>query len=290
MYPRYLFKDPISRFLFAATLERCVLGTWGLVVAGVGLAASSVIQADGSRKAMHAQQDALKAQQGLVANLKYEPIDLDKLRAEAAEQAIANATNSLAIERQTQPEVAAVRSGLAKSVNSELAQGGKVSADIANQVSQAGRTAGMASGIGGNSAPVTAALLGQTATGLLQQRQANAASLLAGNPLPEGGLDPGSLASAEIAQNAAQNQFNLEKAGASSNLIQSAGNIQAAKAGSDAALYSSLASGLTSLAGGYLNRAPVKSGVTTVPTGLDRNAGGSFNSTVPTSSASGLWG
>lgn len=258
--------------------------SWGLIVAGVGMAAGAAIQADGSRKALHAQQDALKDQKALAAGLKYEPIDLDKLRAEAAQQAISNATNSLAIERQLQPDVAAARTGLAKSVNSELAKGGKVSADIANQVAAAGRTAGVASGVGGNAAPVTAALLGQTATGLLQQRQNNAASLLAGNPLPEGGLDPGAVASAEVAQNAAQNQFNLEKAGVNSNLIQSGANIQSAKAGSDAAMYSSLVSGLSSLAGGYLNRAPVKAGATSPA------ATPTFNSTIPTASASGLWG
>lgn len=240
--------------------------TAGTVVAGAGLAAAAagaVVSADASRKAIHAGKDALKTQQEIQASLKYEPIDLEKLKADASAQAAQNATQSLALERLLQPGVADTREGLQKRVASELALGGNLSPDVANQVATAARTAGAASGIGGNSAPLTAALTGQTAQSLLQQRENNAMNLLAANPLPTAGLDPGALASAEVAQNAAQNQFNLEKAGVASNIANSQASLQGAQAGANASMWNSILSGITGLANSKIFQP--SSTTTTVP-------------------------
>ena len=263
------------------------------VVSTVG---GAIISSDASRKAKHAQEDALAAQKDISANLKYEPVDLAKLKADAQATAIENATNSLQIERSLQPNVAGTREGLAKTVNEQLAMGGRLPPDIANQVMQAGRTAGSASGVGGNSAPLSAALIGQTALGLQQQRQDNASQLLAMNQLPVAGLDPGALASVEVANNAAQNQFNLEKSGVASNLAQSQANIQAGAAGSNASMWNNLIGGVTSIAGMYgKSLTPAKTPVTstykpaTVPTYTAPSNPFSFNSTIPQASASGLW-
>jgi len=263
--------------------------TWGFIGAAVvTTVGGAVASSDASRKANHTAQDALKSQQQIAAELKYEPIDLEKLKADAASQAAANAAGSLQLERSLQPNVASTREGLSKSVSDQLALGGKLSPDVLNQATQAARTAGSASGIGGNSAPLTAALIGQSAQGLLQQRQSNAASLLAANPLPVAGLDPGSLASAEVAQNAAQNQFNLEKAGVASNLVNSNAQIQGANAGANASQWSSI----LGLVGGLLGKANFGGGSTITPTttgGSSVNPG-TFNGTIPQLSASGLWG
>lgn len=265
--------------------------TWGLLAIGVSAAvgtAGAVIASDSSRKALHAQSDALASQKDLAASIKYEPIDLNKLQADAATLAAKNATASLALERQLQPGVADTRAGLQTRVASELAQGGKLSPDIANQVAAAARTAGSASGIGGNSTGVTAALTGQTAQGLLQQRENNAFSLLSQNALPTAGLDPGALASAEVAQNAAQNQFNLAKAGVNSNLINSQAGLQGASAGANAGLWNSVLSTVGGAANGLINYA--KTPTPTAPPTTANPGLFNFGGSIPQVSASGLWG
>jgi hypothetical protein len=103
----------------------------------------------------------------------------------------------------------------------------------------------------------------------LQQRENNAFSLLASNPLPTAGLDPGALASAEVSQNAAQNQFNLAKAGVSSNLINSQAQLQAGQAGTNASMWNGIISGVTGLAN---NKGLFNSTTTPTP---------SYNGTVP---------
>lgn len=188
-------------------------------VAGV---ASSV---SAQRKAAAAQKDALAQQREIAANLKYEPIDLENLKEQTRQQAITNATQSLALERELRPDVAATRQMAAERVRSDLALGGQLSPDVANQVARASRTMGAMSGA--PAGPLTAAQIGLTAEGLRSQRLNQANQLLQANPLMPAGLDPGALASAIVAQNAAMNQFNAAKAGINTNLAQSAGQVGA---------------------------------------------------------------
>jgi len=244
---------------------------WNVGVAAVGVVGGLVSSSDASRKAKHAAQDAQKTQAEIQAELKYQPIDLEKLKTDASALAAQNATQSLALERMLQPGVADTREGLQKRVASELALGGNLSPDVANQVAAAARTAGGASGIGGNSAPLTAALTGQTAQGLLQQRENNAFNLLQANPLPTAGLDPGSLASAEVAQNAAQNQFNLAKAGVATNMSNSQAQLQGASAGANASMWNGIISGISGLASRYGR-------TTTTPTTVP---GATYSGSVP---------
>lgn len=190
------------------------------------------------RKAQSAARDAMAAQQQLQANLKYQPIDLDNLRTQVQQQAISNATQSLALERELSPDVAATRQMVAERVRADLGLGGQLSPDVANQVARAARTAGSLSGA--PAGPLTAAQIGTTAETLRQQRLANAAGLLAANPLQPVGLDPGTLASEMVAQNAAMNQFNLAKAGISSNLAQSGAQLGAGAAGLQAGINANL--------------------------------------------------
>lgn len=190
------------------------------------------------RKAQSAARDAQLRQEELVKNLKYEPINIDKLRADTHAQAVDNATQSLALERSLQPNVAAAREGVSRQVSSDLARGGNLSPDVMNQVARASRTMGSLSGA--PAGPLTAATIGQSAEALKQQRLGNAFSLLAANQLPVAGLDPGSLASAEVAQNAALNQFNAQKAGINANLINSAANLQGSAAGLNAGINANL--------------------------------------------------
>ena len=190
------------------------------------------------RKAQSAARDAMAAQQQLQANLRYQPIDLDNLRTQVQQQAINNATQSLALERDLSPDVAATRQMVAERVRADLGLGGQLSPDVANQVARAARTVGSLSGA--PAGPLTAAQIGTTAETLRQQRLSNAAGLLAANPLQQVGLDPGALASEIVGQNAAMNQFNLAKAGISSNMIQSGAQLTAGGAGLQAGINANL--------------------------------------------------
>jgi hypothetical protein len=187
--------------------------------------AGTASQISAQRKAASAQKDALARQQEIAANLKYEPIDLENLKEQTRQQAITNATQSLALERDLRPDVAATREMVAERVRSDLALGGALSPDVANQVARASRTMGAMSGA--PAGPLTAAQIGLTAEGLRSQRLGEANRLLQMNPLMPAGLDPGALASAIVAQNGAMNDFNMHKAGADSRLAQSAGQVGA---------------------------------------------------------------
>jgi hypothetical protein len=91
---------------------------------------------------------------------------------------------------------------------------------------------GQAGAGGFGAGPLTAAQLGLSSLSLRQQAQDRASALLASNPLPVSGLDPGALASAAINQNQQANQFDLSKVGAQANLTQSQGNIMSSAIGS----------------------------------------------------------
>lgn len=199
--------------------------TWFTVAAAVIGAGTSIYEGSKNRAAL--------SKAGDVANgLTYQPIDINALLKQAHDQAVTNATQSLALERSLQPGVADTRTTLPGVINKQLALGGSLSPDTANAVATAGRVIGGNSGIGGSSAPLTAALIGQSSEQLRQSRINNASGLLAANPLPTAGLDPGALASLVVSQNNAQNQFNAAKAGIQTNLINSqaqAGNAAASQ-------------------------------------------------------------
>jgi hypothetical protein len=210
-------------------------------IAAAATVAQTANTISASRKAQSASNDALAGQRALVGDLKYQPIDIEKLKADTHEQAVTNATQSLALERALQPDVAATREGLAKTVSHDLSLGGKLSPDVMNQVARAARTTGSLSGA--PAGPITAASIGSTAEALKQQRMGNAAQLLGQNQLQPAGLDPGTLASEQVAQNAAMNQFNLAKAGVGSNLVNSTANV----AGSNAGLQSGIGGSIVNL-------------------------------------------
>ena len=207
------------------------------IAIGALAAGGSIYKADQSRKAANQAKDAQKE---LIANLKYEPIDIAKLKAEATQSSIDNARQSIALEKELSPDVAAIRSELPRQVSQELAMGGNLSPDVANQIARQSRTIGGGTGTFSGVGPITAALTGTTAQNLIDQRQAKAANMLAMNQLPTVGLDPGSVASLEAQQNAALNQFNLSKAGINSNMIDSQYQAQMANVGANAGVINSL--------------------------------------------------
>lgn len=218
---------------------------WAAIIPALISAGTAIYSANQSKKAA---SNAVDQQKSLAANLKYEPIDIEKLKADATASAIQNATNSLALERQLQPVVAdtreqtnLVKQELARQVGADLKLGGNLSPDVINRVNTAGRVIGSTSGIGSpNTVPLSASLLGLSSIDLINQRRAAAANLAAPGPLPVAGLDPGAVASAEVAQNAAENQFNLKKAGVDQNLIDSEAEARTAQIGGQTGVISSL--------------------------------------------------
>ena len=225
-----------------------VAASGAVLGAGTSLYNASQARVTGNKQADLAQQ-AVDKQRALLGSLKYEPIDIEKLKTEATANAISNAKNSLALERELSPAVAAARVGLSEQISKDLALGGKLSPDIANQVARASRTMGALSGA--PAGPLTAASIGTTAEALKQQRLANASGLLAANKLPVSGLDPGAIAALEAQQNAAMNQFNIAKAGGQANLIGSEANVQAGRLGTQAGADASLVSGITDALGKF---------------------------------------
>lgn len=200
-------------------------GTWvAVAVAGVG-AATTVYEGSQNRKA--AAQNSQAVQQ-----TQYQPIDINALQQQAQEFAKQNAANSLAIEAQNEPGLSSARFGLQNTVAGQLAQGGNLTPDIYNQTARAAISGANSTGIEGAAGPITAASLGDTAMQLQQQRILNAQNLVNFNQLPASGIDPGSLVSAVIGQNNAQNQFDLSKLGATTAANQSTANANNALAGS----------------------------------------------------------
>lgn len=217
-------------------------------VAGV---ASSI---SAQRKAQSAAKDALAQQQQIAANLKYEPVNIENLKEQARQQAITNATQSLALERELSPDVAATRQMVAQRVRQDLGLGGALSPDVQAQIARASRVSGALSGA--PAGPLTAAQIGLTAEGLRSQRLGQAEQFLTQNRLPVAGLDPGALASQIVAQNAAMNQFNLAKAGVASNLAQSTGQVGAATAGSQQGINATMLNAVPNLLG-QISKLPV---------------------------------
>ena len=259
---RYLFTIAFSwnyrgNSFFRDGLAQCSLGTFGIsattwaaisaATTVAGTVAGAVNSADSSRKAINAQKDALKSQRDIAANLKYEPIDIKNLTEQARQQAVSNAVNSLAMERELSPEVAASRQMVAQRVSQDLALGGQLSPDVANQVARASRTQGARSGA--PAGPITAAQIGLTGEQLRNSRLAEGMQFLNQNKLPVSGLDPGALASLTVSQNNAMNQFNADKAGVGGNIAQSAGQVGAGMAAQQGAQNQALINGFTSLAG-----------------------------------------
>lgn len=226
-------------------------------VATAASAATSLYSASQARVASNKQADlaqqAVDKQRALLSQLKYTPIDIEKLKTEATANAITNAKNSLALERELSPAVAAARVGLSEQISKDLALGGKLSPDIANQVARASRTMGALSGA--PAGPLTAASIGTTAEALKQQRMGNAAKLLAANELPKAGLDPAMIARLQIEQQQAADDFANRKLGIESRFIDKESENQGRRIGSNAAADAAMLRGYSDLAGSLVSGA-----------------------------------
>lgn len=166
-------------------------------------------------------QGVLSQQQQAVNGLSYQPLDVEAIKKQATDQAAQNAARSIQLEQQLSPGVSSARQGLQKQVSDELAQQGNLPADVQARIGRTSAAQAGASGVLGSQAPATAAALGLTSLDLANSRRQNAANLLAANPLPVAGLDPGALASLGVANNQQANQFALSKAGAQGNVANS---------------------------------------------------------------------
>jgi hypothetical protein len=250
-----------------------------IAVAGSALigAGTAIYEGDQNR-------DALSQEQNLAQNVTYQPINIAQLQQQATQASISDAINSLALQRQLTPNVVTSNNELSASVAQQLAEGGNLPPDIASQVAAAGRTAGASSGTTGNAAPITSALIGQSALGLLQSRQQAATALSAANPAPSVGLSASDVASAVEANNNAENQFNLAKVGIQSNLINSGAQANAAETGGISSSLSQ-ALGLLALTNGGSSGASTL-GASSGTNAFSSGSASGFNGTLATPSAS----
>lgn len=256
------------------------IGTTAALVMGGATVASSLVQRNAAKKA-----------QAQIGNLQYQPIDLAKLQTDARENAEQNLAKSIALEQKYMPQVSAARFELQSQIAQDLARGGKLPLDVANQVTRSSMAQAGAGGFGAG--PLTAGQLGLTSLDLRARAQERANAFLAANQLPVSGLDPGALASAAIGQSQAQNQFDLSKAGAQANLIQSQGNAMSSMIGQLGALGGMYYSGggstnLPTFAdsagkgGTMINPFAGTPRITPTNTGLMAGGFGSSNITTPT--------
>ena len=207
----------------------------GAGVVAAGAVGSAVAQKQGSDKA------ARTVRQGLAS---YEMIDLNELQNNAIATARQNAVNSMALEKELTPDIARTRSTLSNQVANELELGGKLSPDVVNQVTAAAQGQANSAGLYGGGGPITAAMLGLTAMDVAQKRKANAASLLAANPMQQVGLSPEALASISVQDQTNLNQAKLNAAG-----VQA--QFQAANAANIAKTISSATSTIGGAMGGF---------------------------------------
>jgi len=201
-----------------------------------------IISAFGSIESSQINKNAASNNASNINNLQYQPIDLGQLQSQAQQAAQQNLVNSISLEKQNEPGLSATRFGLQGQLASDLAGGGNVPTDVANQVSRSAITGSNSAGLLGAAGPITAATLGTTAMNIRNANQMKAMQLLQGNQLPTSGLDPGALASASIANTNAQNQFTLGKAGALN-------NVNNANAAANSGMLGSVTGSLSSLLG-----------------------------------------
>lgn len=240
----------MSFFAVGAGIATAVgAGAGTAAVVGAAAAVGNAAYQNNQQKKM--QNKALDAQRTIAEGIEYEPIDIEKLKQDAQNQAIANATASLALERSLTPDVSATREELARQIRTDLERGGELPTDVANRVNQAGRVIGSRSGNVGSTTPLTAALLGLSSMDIIDERRDAASDLLKDNQLPVSGLDPGAIASLEVANNAAQNDFNLAQAGVASNLAQSEANARASQFGATQGLISSLGPAISQIGSAF---------------------------------------
>lgn len=188
----------------------------GALIGGAATLGSAVISSSANKKSANKIANAYQS---------YEKVDLDALQEKATSFARQNAINSLNLEKELTPDVARTRTEYNKQVADELAMGGKLSADVTNQVTQAGQYDTGNAGLYGGSGPVTAAMLGTTAQELKTQRQNRAAQNLESNQLPETGLSPNTLASVAVGDQNAINALRMQGINAQANAQSASGQI-----------------------------------------------------------------
>lgn len=125
---------------------------------------------------------------------------------------ILNALRSLRAEKETNPEVAAVREKLAKQVNQDLS--GETPLQVQKELIKAGLGNVLKTGVKAGSTAgqsILQNLFGRGALAYRDQQQGKAAALLADNEKPIVGIDPGSVGNIMVDQNVAntnqRNQF-----------------------------------------------------------------------------------
>lgn len=175
----------------------------GVVAAGVGAAAITAgASIYGSKKAAKTAKDAANS---------YERVDIDELQRTARNAVRDNVSNSMAVTKEFTPYVLEAGEATGKAVARKAEQGGRLSADVINSVNQASNETAAASGLGAT--PITAKRLGLTSMQVQNDAINTGMSYGAANPLVQGGLSPGELASAQVGDLQNLNAYRQQAAG-----------------------------------------------------------------------------
>lgn len=139
-------------------------------------------------------------------------IDFNALNTMAKNQAFINDVNSRNLEQSTDPTASNMRKELETQVNSDLNEK-QLPPGLQEQLARAGVEQTLMSGVGPSSGPGNSLIARLLGTGYLDYRNQNqqkAGAWLAGNPLQQAGIDPGSYANMNMEQNL--NNLNLRNA------------------------------------------------------------------------------
>lgn len=145
----------------------------------------------------------------------YDP-DIAGLQSEARKELAQNAQYSKELEEKYAPGVASTRNQLQSQIADDLATEGQLDTATQNNIIRSGLADSLAAGTGtrGVNSTGSKGVVNNLLQGTYQRRlqnQQKAASLLASNPLPAGGLDPASTAALTSSASQAnyQNPYNL---------------------------------------------------------------------------------
>lgn len=175
----------------------------GAVAAGVGAAAITAgASIYGSNKAAKTAKQAANS---------YQRVNIDELQKTARQAVRQNAANSIAVAKEFTPYTVEAGEATGQAVARKAERGGKLSPDVINAVSQSTNEA--LAGTGLSAAPVTAKRLGLTAMQVENDAINTGMQYGAANPLPQGGLSPGEIASAQVGDLQNLNAYRQQAAG-----------------------------------------------------------------------------
>lgn len=175
----------------------------GMAAAGIaGAAVTAGASIYGSKQAAKTAKKAANS---------YERVNINKLQETARNAVRENVQNSLAVGKEFTPYIVDAGEATGRAVAAKAERGGKLSADTINSISQTTNEALAGTGLGAG--PITAKRLGLTSMQVANDAINTGIQYGIANPLVQGGLSPGEIASAQVGDIQNLNSYRQQAAG-----------------------------------------------------------------------------